>query len=70
MLIVENGPILVRSDPLIKRALDAYFSENNRQQKGKWHFILTGGIRTHTDNSKVIRFNTFCSGKIVPKPML
>jgi hypothetical protein len=53
MLIAENGPILVRAYPLIKRALDAYFSNNNKQQKGKWHFTLNYDIRAHTEENKV-----------------
>ena len=55
MLIAENGPILVRADPLIKRALDIYFKENNKQQEGKWHFIVGEDITSHSGDSKVIK---------------
>ena len=37
MYIAENGPILVRSDKLLKRALDNYWK--GETQDGKWHFI-------------------------------
>ena len=40
MLIAENGPIPVRADPLIKRALDRFFKDNNEQQSGRRHFTV------------------------------
>ena len=41
MLIAENGPILVHSDPIIKRSLDSYFKEHNPNHDGAWHFVKT-----------------------------
>ena len=55
MIIAENGPILVRADPLIKRALDSHFKEHNNQQHGRWHFTMSENIKTHIQESKVIK---------------
>ena len=55
MIIAENGPILVRADPLIKRALDSHFKEHNSQQHGRWHFTMSENITTHIQESKVIK---------------
>ena len=55
MIIAENGPILVRADPLTKGALDLHFKKHNNKQHGRWHFTIREDIKTHIQESRVIK---------------
>ena len=55
ILIAENGKIPVKADPLIKRALDRFVKDNNKQQSGRWHFTVGKDIKDHCEGSKVIK---------------
>ena len=39
----------------IERAMNRYFKEHNKQQNGKWHFLLSEDIRSHAGGSQVMR---------------
>ena len=53
MFIAENGPILVRADNLLKRALDRYFLEETK--KKEWHFYHSDQSRHHQAESLTVR---------------
>ena len=58
MYISENGPLLHKADPIIKRSLDSYFKEHNKgrfgMSGGKWHFITTGSVLPNQQKSKTV----------------
>ena len=55
-MIAENGPNLVHSDGLLKRALNAYFKEHNSSDKGRWHFSKKQSrITSNTAKSLVLK---------------
>ena len=52
----RSYPILVQTDPLIKRALDKYFKDHNQRGGGKWRMYHSDETRFYqTDDSKVTR---------------
>ena len=51
-----NGPVLVRVDPLLKRAMDKFFKDKNPREDGAWHMYHSDETRFYPqDESKTIR---------------
>ena len=49
MEIAENGPILVRADPVLKKAMQKYWDAHNN---GCWHFYALQGTLKVTKEPK------------------
>ena len=56
MFFSMNGPVLVRADPLLKRAMDKFFKDKNPRGDGAWHMYHSDETRFYPqDESKTIR---------------
>ena len=56
MFVSMNGPVLVRADPLLKRAMDKFFKDKNPRGDGAWHMYHSDETRFYPqDESKTIR---------------
>ena len=56
MFVSMNGPVLVRADPLLKRAMDKFFKDMNPRGDGAWHMYHSDETRFYPqDESKTLR---------------
>ena len=56
MFVSMNGPVLVRADPLLKRAMDKFFKDKNPRGDGAWHMYHSDETRFYPqDESQTIR---------------
>ena len=45
MFVSQNGPVLVRADPLLKRAMDKFFKDKNPRGDGAWNMYHSDETR-------------------------
>ena len=56
MFMSMNGPVLVRADPLLKRAMDKFFKDKNPSGDGRWHMYHSDTTRFYAqDDSRTMR---------------
>ena len=56
MYVSMNGPVLVRADPLLKRAMDKFFKAKNPSGDGRWHMYHSDTTRFYAqDDSRTMR---------------
>ena len=56
MFMSMNGPVLVRADPLLKRAMDKFFKDKNPRWDGAWRMYHSDETRFYPqDESKTLR---------------
>ena len=56
MFVSMNGPVLVRADPLLKRAMDKFFKDKNPRWDGAWRMYHSDETRFYPqDESKTLR---------------
>ena len=58
MEISENGPLIHRADPVIKRSLDNYFKDKNQKGHGRWHFVASSVGDMFRDSKTVRKLQT------------
>ena len=52
----QNGPVLVRADPLLKRAMDKFFKDKNPRGDGAWNMYHSDETRFYPqDESRTMK---------------
>ena len=56
MFVSQNGPVLVRADPLLKRAMDKFFKDKNPRGDGAWNMYHSDETRFYPqDESRTMK---------------
>ena len=56
MYVSMNGPVLVRANPLLKRAMDKFFKDKNPSGNGRWHMYHSDTTRFYAqDDSRKMK---------------